>query len=164
MNITFQGKPVTIKKAPLQVGEPFPNFHIVKNDLTELSLQDTSGNRIFLSVPSLDTGVCSLEVSKFMEYIKDSKDVTCYSISNDLPFALDRWCQAKENEQVVTASDYKYHEFGEASATYIEELALLSRAVFLLDKDNVVRYVEYVSEISNEPNYDAVLNALGKLD
>lgn len=163
MSITFKGNPITIKKQPLQVGDTLTDFRIVKNDLSEITLADTKGKRIFLSVPSLDTGVCSLEVEKFMQYIRDAHDVTCYSVSYDLPFALDRWCQAKENENVITASDYKFHSFGEASATFIEELGLLTRAVFLVDKDNVVRYVEYVSEVANEPNYDAVLNALADI-
>lgn len=163
MTITFKGKPITMNKPLLKVGDTFTDFRVVKNDLSELSLKDTSGNRIFLSVPSLDTGVCSLEVEKFMEYIRDSEDVTCISVSMDLPFALDRWCQAKENENVITVSDFKYREFGVASATYIEELGLLARAVFVVDADNIVRYVEYVDEVSHEPNYDAALNALADI-
>lgn len=163
MTITFKGNPVTIKKAPLKVGDVVSDFRITKNDLSEITLADTKGSRVFLSVPSLDTGVCSLEVAKFMEYTQGFNDVEVYAISMDLPFALDRWCQSKNNSNITTASDYKSRSFAEATATYVEELGLLARAVFVLDKDNVVRHVEYVSEIGNEPDYDAVLNAVATL-
>lgn len=163
MNITFKGKPVTLTGTAVKAGDVLTDFNVVKNDLSDLAKNDTKGVRIFLTVPSLDTGVCSMEVAKFMEYMKDYHDVTCYSISMDLPFALDRWCQAKENEHVITASDYKNHSFGKATSTYIEELGLLARACFVVDANDVIQYVEYVSEIANEPNYDAVLNAVAKI-
>ncbi|MFR6488727.1 MAG: redoxin family protein [Clostridium sp.] len=98
-----------------------------------------------------------MEVAKFIKYAKELKDVTVYAVSMDLPFALDRWCQAKNNENVITLSDYKYHSFANATATYVEELGLLTRAVFIVDDENTIRYVEYVNEITEEPNYDAVL-------
>lgn len=157
MNITFQGNPVTIKKDAVKSGEALKSFTLVKNDMSELKREDTAGKRIFLSVPSLDTGVCSMEVAKFINYAKDLKDVTVYAVSMDLPFALERWCQAKNNENVITASDYKTHSFADATATYVEELGLLTRAVFVVDDTDTVRYVEYVNEITNEPDYDAVL-------
>lgn len=163
MNITFQGSPVTIKKDLLNVGDKLQDFSIVKNDLSPISLADTKGKRIFLTVPSLDTGVCSMEVAKFMEYALGFQDVEVYTVSMDLPFALDRWCQSKNNSNIITASDYKSRSFGEATSTYVEELGLLTRAVFVVDADNVIRYVEYVNEITNEPNYDAVLNAVASL-
>ena len=122
--------------------------------------QDSTGTRIFLSVPSLDTGVCSMEVAKFINYAKELKDVTVCAISMDLPFALERWCQAKNNENVITLSDYKLHSFAAATATYVEELGLLTRAVFVVDKDNILRYVEYVREITDEPDYEAVLSCV----
>lgn len=163
MNITFQGTPVTIQKALLKKGDKLQDFSITKNDLTEITLKDTKGSRVFITVPSLDTGVCSLEVAKFMEYAQGFQDVEVYTVSMDLPFALDRWCQSKANSNIVTASDYKSRSFGEASATYVDELGLLTRAVFVVDKDDVIQYVEYVSEITNEPDYDAVLNAVAQL-
>lgn len=161
MNITFQGNKVTLAGTQLKVGDQLPAFRMIKNDLSEIGKE--KGKRIYLSVPSLDTGVCSMEVAKFVEYMKGFGDVICYSVSMDLPFALDRWCQAKENDQVVTASDYKYHEFGKATGTLVEELGLLTRAVFVVDEHDVVRYVDYISEITNEPNYDAILNAVAAL-
>lgn len=163
MPITFQGKPVTIQKPLLKKVDILQEFTIIKNDLSPITREDTKGSRIFLTVPSLDTGVCSMEVAKFMEYAQGFKDVEVYTVSMDLPFALDRWCQSKANTNVITASDYKTRSFAEASSTYVEELGLLARAVFVVDKDNVIQHVEYVSEIANEPNYDAVLNAVAKL-
>ena len=163
MNITFQEKPVTLKGTMLKKGDTMPEFTVVNNDLETISSKDMKGIRILLSVPSLDTGVCSMEVAKFMEYMKSCDDVTCYSISMDLPFALGRWCQAKENERVITASDYKEHAFAKASGTYIEELGLLTRAVFVVDQNNKIQHVEYVSEVTQEPNYDAVLNTIAAL-
>ena len=148
MNITFQGNPVTLQKEAVKINEKMQPFTAVKNDMSELKSEETSGKRIFLSVPSLDTGVCSMEVAKFIKYAKELKDVTV---------ALDRWCQAKNNENVITLSDYKYHSFANATATYVEELGLLTRAVFIVDDENTIRYVEYVNEITEEPNYDAVL-------
>ena len=161
MNITFQGNQVSLAGKQLAVGDQLPDFRLIKNDLSEIGKEQ--GKRIYLSVPSLDTGVCSMEVAKFVEYMKGYQDVVCYSVSMDLPFALDRWCQAKENDQVVTASDYKYHEFAKATGTLVEELGLLTRAVFVVDEQDIVRYVDYVTEITNEPSYDAILNAVAAL-
>lgn len=163
MNITFQGSPVTLQGTLLKKGDKLPTFKLVKNNLDEVDNNTMRGKRIYLSVPSLDTGVCSMEVAKFMEYMKDYNDVTCYSVSMDLPFALDRWCQAKENEHVVTASDYHYRTFGKATGTYIEQLGLLARAVFVVDEHDVVQYVDYIAEITHEPDYDAALNAVAAL-
>lgn len=161
--ITFQGNEVHLRHKQLQVKDQLPSFTIVKNDLTEIKSDDTKGIRVFLSVPSLDTGVCSMEVAKFMQYFQGNDALTCYAVSMDLPFALDRWCQAKENDHIITASDYKYQSFGQLTGTIIDELNLLTRAVFVVDHDNVIQYVEYVSEVTKEPDYDAVLNMIAKL-
>lgn len=158
--ITFQNKPVTLQGTFLTVGQVMPEFTVYKNDLSALNLSDIKGNKIILSVPSIDTGVCSMEVAKFMNFVKELKNVTCLSVSMDLPFALDRWCQAQGNENVITTSDYKDHSFAKASATYVEELGLLTRAVFVLDENNVIKHVEYVKEITNEPDYEKVLKRL----
>ena len=107
MNITFQGNPVTIKHEAVKPKEKLKPFTAIRNDMSEWRSEDSTGTRIFLSVPSLDTGVCSMEVAKFINYAKELKDVTIYAISMDLPFALERWCQAKNNENVITLSDYK---------------------------------------------------------
>ncbi len=157
MKITFQGNPVTIKHETVKPKEKLKPFTAIRNDMSEWRSEESTGTRIFLSVPSLDTGVCSMEVAKFINYAKELKDVTIYAISMDLPFALERWCQAKNNENVITLSDYKLHSFAAATGTYVEELGLLTRAVFVVDKNNTLRYAEYVKEITEEPDYAAVL-------
>lgn len=162
MKITFQNQEVTLKGKTLSIGDCMPSFRVHKNDLSELKLCNEKQVKVILSVPSIDTGVCDLEVSKFMENMKEFPKVLCMSVSLDLPFALNRWCQQKNNEAVITTSDYKYHEFAEATGTYVEELGLLTRAVFVLDQDNIVQHVEYVNEITTEPNYEAVLEILRK--
>ncbi len=163
MQLTFQGKPVTLIKDPVQKGNKLPEFTIVKNDLQPIRLKDKTGVRIFLSVPSLDTGVCSLEVENFIHILEAYNDVDCYCVSMDLPFALDRWCQSKQNSRIVTASDYKDREFAKATGLYIEEIGLLARACIVINADNEITYMEVVKEISEEPNYDAVLNAISFL-
>ena len=163
MNITFKGNPVTLSKEPIKKGDKLPDFKIVKNDLSEIYAKDTKGVRVFLSVPSLDTGVCSMEVENFMHYLEAYNDVDCYTISMDLPFALDRWCQSKQNSRIVTASDYKDHEFANSTGLLVEELGLLARSCFVVNADNEIVYMEVVKEISDEPNYDAVLNAISQI-
>lgn len=163
MSITFQGNPMTLRGKAIAKGDHLPPIRVIKNNLDELKLNELIGKRVYLSVPSIDTGVCDMEVAKFMNYMKDHLDVTCVSISMDLPFALDRWCQAKGNHQVITASDYHFHDFAKATGTYIEELGLLTRAVFVVDSKNTVQYVEYVKEITNEPDYNKVLEVIRQI-
>lgn len=160
---TFQGQPMTLKGTQLKEGDKFPEFTAIDMDLKEFSSSNTKGIRIFLSLPSVDSGVCSVELSKFMSLVAGLPNVTCYSCSMDLPFALHRWCQINGNKNVKTLSDYKMHSFGNATGTMIEELSLLTRAVFVVDANDVIRHVEYVSEITHEPNYGAVISTLGGL-
>lgn len=161
MKVTFQGAPLTLKGIKVKVGDTAPDFTVVDNDLNSLKLSDTKGKRVFLTVPSLDTPVCDTEVRKFnQEAIKLGEDVTIYAISMDLPFAQGRWCGGAEIDRVKTVSDYKDREFGNNYGVYINELGLLSRAVFVIDENNNVVYVEYLDEITNEPNYEKALEAL----
>lgn len=159
MKVNFKGTEVDLINTTLKVGDKLPSFKVVKNDLSDLSKQDTKGIRVFLTVPSIDTGVCSIEVAKFINYFKNI-DNFCYVISMDLPFAFNRWCQANQSENVITASDYKYREFGEKTGTLIKQLGLLTRAVFVVDENDEILHVEYVSEVSTEPNYEEVLKFL----
>lgn len=159
MKIKFKGKEMSLVGKQLKVGDVMPDFRVVKNDLSDLSLKDTKGTRVFLSVPSIDTGVCSIEVAKFINYFKNL-DSYCYVVSKDLPFALSRWCQANASDNVITTSEYKYMEFAKATGTLIEELGLLTRAVFVVDSYNKILHVEYVEEVANEPNYEEVLKFL----
>lgn len=160
MKVTFQGAPLTLEGTQVKVGDTAPNFTAVGNDLNPVSLNDTKGKRVFLSVPSIDTPVCDMEVRKFNTEASKLSNVEVYTISMDLPFAQARWCGAAGIENVKTVSDYKDREFGKNYGVYINELGLLSRSVFVVDENNKVVYVEYLQEITEEPNYEAVLNAL----
>ena len=163
MQVTFQGNPLTLEGKQVSVGDVFPNFTVTKNDLSKLSLEDTSGVRIILTVPSLDTGVCDVEVNTFNKRASEIPGVSIYAISADLPFAQARWCGAAAVSSVVTASDYNERSFGAATGTFIKELALLTRAAFVLDAQSKIVHVEYLKEITEEPNYDAILEAAKKL-
>ena len=160
MKVTFQGNPLTLEGTQVKVGDTAPDFTVVNNDLNPLKLSDTKGKRVFLTVPSLDTPVCDTEVRRFNQEASKLGNVTIYTISMDLPFAQARWCGGANIDKVITASDYKDREFGKNYGVYINELGLLSRAVFVVDENNKVTYVEYLSEITNEPDYDKALNAL----
>ena len=160
MKVTFQGNPLTLEGTQVKVGDTAPDFTVVNNDLNPLKLSDTKGKRVFLTVPSLDTPVCDTEVRRFNQAASKLGDVTIYTISMDLPFAQARWCGGAGIDKVVTASDYKDREFGKNYGVYINELGLLSRAVFVVDENNKVTYVEYLNEITEEPNYDNALAAL----
>lgn len=157
--VKFQGAPITLPGQQLQVGDKLKDFSVVDNNLKEKSLKDTKGIRIFLTVPSIDTPVCDLEVRKFNEEIDTLKNITCYTISMDLPFAQSRWCGNKGVKKVQTLSDYKNRDFGKITGTYIEELGLLTRASFVVDENDNVIFVEYLDEITEEPSYDKILKA-----
>ncbi|MDR1272241.1 MAG: thiol peroxidase [Clostridiales Family XIII bacterium] len=163
MNVTFGGKPLTLPGTQLGEGDKLPDFVVAANDLSLVALTDTSGLRVFLSVPSLDTPVCDLEVRTFNEKAGAIPGVTVYAVSKDLPFAQARWCGATGVEAVKTLSDYRDSSFGEATGTLIEELKLLARAVFVVDADGVVKYAEYVPEVASQPNFDAVVAKLQEL-
>ena len=160
MKVTFQGNPLTLEGVQVKVGDNAPNFTVVNNDLNPVSLNDTKGKRIFLTVPSLDTPVCDTEVRRFNEEASKLDNVTIYTVSMDLPFAQARWCGAAGINNVVTVSDYKDKEFSKNYGAYINELGLSTRAVFVVDENNKVTYVEYLNEITEEPNYDKALEAL----
>lgn len=158
-NIKFQGNPLTLDGTTVKVGEKLRDFTVVANDLGPVTLKDTKGVRIFLTVPSIDTPVCDTEVKKFNQEVDKLDGVTCYTVSMDLPFAQSRWCALADIETVKTVSDYKDREFGKATGTYINELGLLTRAAFVIDSQGIVTFVEYLEEVTNEPNYDAILAA-----
>lgn len=159
MKVTFQGNEVTLQGKEVKVGDTFPDFTTANNALETISLKDTKGVRIFLTVPSVDTPVCDLEVRTFNEKAAEIEGVTVYTVSMDLPFALARWCGAEDIEKVVTLSDYKDRTFGENTGTYVKELGLLARTAFVVGSDNKVTYEKYLSEITDYPDYDEILNA-----
>lgn len=160
MQITFNGDPITLVGPRLNVGDNAPDFLVVDNTLKNLTLKDTSGKRIFVVVPSIDTSVCDMEVRKFNEEATKLSDVTVYVISMDLPFAQVRWCGNAGIDKVITLSDYKQKSFGKQYGTLIEEFCFLTRAIFVVDENNKITYVEYCNDVINEPNYEKVLDAV----
>ena len=162
MNITFNGDPITLVGRPLSPGDDAPDFLVVDNTLKNVTLKDTSGKRIFVAVPSIDTSVCDMEVRRFNEEAAKLDGVTIYVISMDLPFAQVRWCGNAGIDKVITLSDYKQKSFGKNYGVFIEEFCFLARAIFVVDENNKITYVEYCKDVVNEPDYEAALNAASK--
>lgn len=159
-NITFKGNPVTLLGTEVKVGDKAPDFTVLANDLTPVTLSDSKGSvRLISVVPSLDTGVCDQQTRRFNEEAANLEGVKILTISVDLPFAQKRWCGAAGIENVQTLSDHRELSFGKAYGVAIEELRLLARAIFVIDSNDVVTYVEYVSEATNHPNYEAAIEA-----
>jgi thiol peroxidase len=160
---TFKGNPVTLVGPQLKKGDKAPDFHCLKV-LDVVSLAQTPAKaRLFSVVPSLDTGVCSMQTKKFNEALGGLKDkVACYTISLDLPFAQKRFCETEHITNLESLSDVHDHSFGQNYGVLIEglPLPLLTRAVFVLDKNGTITHAEYVPEVTSHPNYDAALAAL----
>ena len=162
---TFQGAPLTLLGPILKVGDKAPEFLLLANDLSPVTLKDSAGKvRLISVVPSLDTGVCDAQTRRFnVEIGKCGANVIGYTVSADLPFAQARWCGAAGIENIQTLSDHRDMAFGNAYGTHIKELRLESRAVFIVDAHDVVRYFEYVGEVTDHPDYDAALKALAEI-
>jgi thioredoxin-dependent peroxiredoxin len=162
-SVKFKDKPVTLVGPQLKAGDTAPDFECVTG-LDIKKLADTPMKaRMFSVVPSLDTAVCSTQTKKFDEGLAALKDkVACYTVSLDLPFAQKRFCTAENVTNMQNLSDVRNHSFGKAYGVLIEGLPipLLARAVFVVDKNNKITYVEYVPEVTTLPNLDAALAAL----
>lgn len=157
---TLKGNPLTVLGPALKPGDKAPDFKAVDDSLKPLDLAGTgNGVRIFSVVPSLDTPVCDAQTKRFNEEAGKLPDVKIYTFSMDLPFAQKRWCGAFGIDHVKMVSDHRDGSFGEAYGTLIKDLRILSRAIFVVDKSNVIRYVEYVKEVGDFPNYEAALSA-----
>lgn len=162
--VTMGGNPVTLIGKEIKVGDKAPDFTALKNDLSPYSLKDVGdGVKIISVVPSLDTGVCELQTINFNETATELGNVTILTLSVDLPFAQGRFCSSNNIDKVVTLSDHRDLDFGMKYGFVIEELRLLSRGIVVLDKDNVVKYVEYVKEVTDHPNYDRAIEEVKKL-
>ena len=161
--ISFKGTPVTVEDK-LNVGEVFPNFRAVTKTLSEFELTDYRGKNVIINTfPSVDTGICALQTIKFNKEVSNFNDTVVITVSKDLPFALGRFCADKEINNAITVSDYKYRDFENNNGLLVEEFRLLARAVFVLDKEGVIRSKEVLEEIGEEPNYTAALDALKKI-
>ena len=161
-NVTFQGNPLTLVGNAIETGTPAPAFSVLDNELKSVAQDILPGNvTVILTVPSLDTPVCDTEVRRFnREAAQLSDDVQILCISADLPFAQARWCGAAGIDRVQTLSDHLQMSFGTAYGVQIKELRLLTRAVFVVDRESRVEYIQIVPEITDEPDYGAVLSAI----
>ena len=162
--VTFQGNPLTLLGEEVKIGQKAPGFTVLDSDLQEVNLDTFAGKvKLIASVPSLDTPVCDLEIKRFNEEAsKIAGDVVILFISMDLPFAQKRFCQSFDITKVKTLSDHKTADFGNKYGVLIKELRLLSRAIFVIDKSDVISYIECVKEIADQPNYEEALEALKK--
>lgn len=162
MKVTFAGNPVELVGTEIHVGDTVADFSAVKNDLSPFRLSDITGRKLIIAVPSLDTSVCDAEVRRFNVEAAKLKDVTVITVSMDLPFTQARWCGAAGVDNVITVSDHKDRDFARTFGTYLPNVGLLARSVFLLDETNTVTYVEYVPEVTDHPDYEAALAAVRK--
>ncbi|QKY69687.1 thiol peroxidase [Lentibacillus sp. CBA3610] len=158
-SVTFNQEPVTLLGEEISVGDKAPDFTVLSNDLQEVSLSDYKGKvKLIAAVPSVDTGVCSDETKRFNEEADKLDNVQVLTISMDLPFAQTRWCAANGVKNLDTLSDHRDADFGEKYGALIKELRLLARSVFVVDSNDTVTYVEYVSEVTDHPDYERVLH------
>ena len=162
MEVLFKGKKEPLAVNQLKIGDKMPEFVLVDQNLEKIYSRDLKGVKLYITVPSIDTKVCSIEVAKFMHILKDYA-ITGLSISKDLPFALNRWCPDKTSLNVKAVSDYYDGSFGFASGTLMPQYNLLARAILLVDEQNIVRYIQIVENVSSEPDYDEVLEAINRL-
>jgi len=155
-------KTFTLLGQPVQVGAPAPDAELTANDFSSVKLSTYAGRpRLISVVYSLETGICDAQTHKFNEAAtKLGGDVVVLTISADLPFTQKRWCGASGLQNVITLSDYKEMAFANAYGLHIQERRVTSRAVFVVDRQNVVRYAEYLPVIGSQPNYGAALEAL----
>ena len=163
--IKMHGNPLTLIGNELNVGDAAPDFTVLDDSLQPVKLSDFKGKTVVVtSVPSLDTGTCDAMGRRFNQEATAMGDsVQVLTISMDLPFAQKRWCGAAGIENMKVLSDYRDAEFGEAFGVLIKELRLLARTVFVVDKEGVVKYIQYVEETSEEPNYDEAITAVKKI-
>ncbi len=163
--VTFKGNPLTLLGHEVKVGDPAPDFEVLDNDLNPFRFSLRRGQVcIIASVPSLDTPVCDFETHRFNEEAsKLGPKVAILTISMDLPFAQKRWCGAAGVTNLQTLSDHRHAAFGLAYGVLIKELRLLARAVFVVDAPGTIQYLQLVKELTQEPDYDAVLQAVRKV-
>ncbi|MBU8892273.1 MAG: thiol peroxidase [Bacteroidales bacterium] len=163
--ITSKGNPLTLIGTEIKVNDIAVDFSVLNNSFKEVKLSDFDGKVKILSLfPSIDTGVCSKQAHTFnSEASALSEDIVILAISNDLPFALNRFCGADGIKNIITLSDHKNLDFSAKYGFLIEELRLIARGVIVIDKDNIVRYVQYVPEITTEPDYQSALSVAKEL-
>lgn len=164
MKITFAGNEVNLLGKEIKVSDKAPEFKATKNDLSVFDSKENEGNVVVYSVaPSLDTSVCALQAKRFNQEASKLENVKIVTITEDLPFAQARFCSNEGIENTIMVSDYKDREFGEKYGFLMEENKLLARGVVIVDKDGIVKYVQYVPEVTNEVDFDKALEEVKKL-
>jgi thioredoxin-dependent peroxiredoxin len=162
--VTLKGNGIDLVGPELKVGDAAPDFSLQDNGLGEVTLASSAGKkRIVCTIPSLDTGVCHAETKQFNDHAKELADVEVLVVSMDLPFGQKRWCGAEGVENVKTLSAHRCTAFGESYGVLIKGSGLdrcLARAVFVIDADDKLSHVQYVSEVTEHPDYDAALAAV----
>lgn len=163
--VTMGGNPITLVGPELKVGDKAPDFVVLDQSLKPVTLKDFAGKvKLISTTPSLDTSVCDLQVHRFNDEAASLPgDVVVLNISMDLPFAIRRFCTTGKIDKVITLSDHRDASFGQNWGVLMKELRLLARSVFVVDKDDVIRYVQVVQEATNHPDYDAALKVLKEL-
>lgn len=162
--ITMKGNPLTLVGEPIKVGDQAPDFTVSGSGLEPVKLSDYDGKvRVLAIYPSIDTGVCQAQNRRFNAEASNLGDAAILSISCDLPFAQSRFCAAEGLDKVITLSDHKDVDFGSKYGFLIKELRLLARGTVVIDKDGTVKYVEYVPEVTTEPDYESALKVVEEL-
>ena len=164
--VTFQGDPVTLTGKPPAVGASLPAFRVNKNPVESVSVSFPRERPLVVTTaPSVDTPICAAQLRTFDDRLRETGDDRPFDfwfVTRDLPFALDRFADEFDIEAIETLSDFKERSLGEALGLEIKELGLLARTVFVIDPDGTVSYREIVSEIGDEPDYDAVFDAIAE--
>ncbi len=163
--ITLNGNPLTLLGPELKAGDKAPDFVVLDADLKEVGLNEFLGRIKIISVtPSLDTPVCDMQARRFnAEAAGLPADIVVLNISMDLPFAISRFCTAAGIDKVNSYSDHRDASFGMAYGVLIKELRLLARSIFIIDRENIIRYIEIIPEITNQPDYEKALKEVNKL-
>lgn len=163
-SVKFGGTPVELSGEVPGVGQQAPDFTFVKDDLSDASLADFDGkSKVLVIIPSIMTGVCQKEARQFNEKISAMDNAVAIILSKDLPFAFKNFCEAEGLNDIISASDFRYNDFGSQYNVELTDSAfkgLFARVVLVLDKDNNIVHKEEVDEIGNEPDYDTALKAL----
>ena len=161
LKITMGKVPVTIVGKELKVGDKIKEVPLVVNSkLDEKNIFEDKNIKVIYTAPSLDTKVCSLQTKQLNEAAKKYPNVKFYSVTVDTPFAQERFCTANEINGLKAVSDFKYHQFGIQNGFFVKEKGLLTRALMIVDENNVVKYIEYVPEEGKEANIDKALKFL----
>ncbi len=162
--VTVGGKPVTLVGQELKVGDVAPDVTVLGNEMDEVRLSSYRGKVCVISALVLDTPTCDVETRRFnAEAGKLGDDVIILTVSMDLPFAQKRWCGVASIDKVVTLSDHRDAAFGSAYGILVKESRLLARTIFVVDREGIVRYIQLVKELADEPDYDAVIAAVRRV-